>query len=327
MQRVGADVLPEAVEAVLLGGGAGTRHLEDARGDLERGVGDHDLEGGDGLGDLAALGLGQVAAGAEGGGELGADLVGQGLDGLQLGVVAAVLGDDVVLVGGLLLRVEGEGPGAGLGEGVALGGLEGAVGDAQVEVGEDGLDGRGEDGGEGDVVDGLVGDLAGEVPAQAVLPGDGDVVDAGGAGLGQAHAHGVPVVGEDEAGLVGLDDGEDVVLGALEHALEDDQVGEGGAGGEVLEAVEDEAVARGGDARVVVARVDGGAAEVVVLDDELLVALALLLGAEDAGGGGPHEVVAQDHTDRPAPVSTSMVTPYNVRRPRTRRRRRPRGCT
>ena len=62
---------------------------------------------------------------------------------------------------------------------------------------------------------------------------------------------------EDDAGLLRLDNGEDVLVGSLQHALQRRQVGDDAARVEVLEAVEDDAVAIGDDVLVVVARVDG----------------------------------------------------------------------
>lgn len=301
VQGVHTDVLPEAVEAVLLRGGTGTSDLEDTAGDLEGHVGGGDLAGSDGLGDLTTLAGSQVqlvtSIAVEQVGDLLASGVAESVGGADGGEVAAVLGEDVVLVEGTLLGVVGEGPGAGGGGGVALGGLEGTAGDTVVEVGEDELeDGPKESlvGGLEELLDGLLGL---DVEAEGILPLEGDLLDLAGARLGQTHTHVVPVVGELEAGLLGGDDGEDVVVGLHVDTLEDDEVGESTASGEVLETVEDETLTVGGDAAVVVTGVDGSTDERVGLKDGLLPALLLFLGTDNAGEGGPLQVVTQKHAN------------------------------
>ena len=302
VKGVDTDVLPETVEAVLLRGGTGTSNLEDTAGDLESHVGGGDLAGSDGLGDLTTLAGSQVqlvtSVAVEQVGDLLASDVTESVGSANRGEVAAVLGEDVVLVEGALLGVVGEGPGAGGGGGVALGGLEGTAGDTVVEVGEDEL----EDGAQEGLVGGLEELLDGlpglDVEAKGVLPLEGDLLNLAGARLGQTHTHVLPVVGELEAGLLGGDDGEDMVAGLHVDTLENDEVGESAAGGEVLETVEDKTLTIGGDAAVVVTGVDGSTDERVGLEDGLLPALLLLLGTDDAGEGGPLQVVTQEHTNR-----------------------------
>lgn len=102
------------------------------------------------------------------------------------------------------------------------------------------------------------------IPTQRVGPGDGDVVDLDGARLGQAEANVIPVVLEPDARLVRRYQGEEMVLGALKHALEDRHVRDDAAGIEVLEALEDDVVADGGNGQFRVARVDGAPHKVVV---------------------------------------------------------------
>lgn len=301
VQGVDTDVLPEAVEAVLLRGGTGTSDLEDTAGNLEGHVGGGDLAGGDGLGDLTTLAGSQVqlvtSVAVEQVGDLLASDVAESVGGADGGEVAAVLGEDVVLVEGALLGVVGEGPRAGGGGGVALGGLEGTAGDAVVEVGEDELEDGAKEGLVGRLEELLDGLLGLDVEAKGVLPLEGDLLDLAGARLGQTHTHVVPVVGELEAGLLGGDDGEDVVVGLHVDTLEDDEVGESTAGGEVLETVEDETLTIGGDAAVVVTGVDGSTDERVGLKDGLLPALLLFLGTDNAGEGRPLQVVTQEHTN------------------------------
>lgn len=101
---------------------------------------------------------------------------------------------------------------------------------------------------------------------------------------------------EDYAWLSGLHGGEDMVFCALEHALEDREVGDDAAGVEVLVAVEDDFVAFRCDFQVRVSGVDGAADEVVVLDDEALEFVLLLVGSYDVCSRGPEKVVAQEHS-------------------------------
>lgn len=261
VEGVDTDVLPEAVETVLLGGRTGTGNLEDTAGDLEGHVGGGDLAGSDGLGDLTTLAGSQgqlvTSVGVEQVGDLLANLVAKSVGSADGGEVATVLGEDVVLVEGALLGVVGEGPGAGSGGGVALGTLEGSTGDTVVEVGEDKLEDGAKEGLVGRLEELLDGLLGLDVEAKGVLPLEGNLVDLARARLSQTHTHVVPVVSELEAGLLGGDDGEDVIAGLHVDTFENDEVREGTAGGEVLETVEDEAITVGSDAAVVVTGVDG----------------------------------------------------------------------
>lgn len=72
--------------------------------------------------------------------------------------------------------------------------MQGSERDAQVEVGEDELDGGEEERCEGDGEDGGVGGLGDDVPAEGVDPGDFYLGDFDAAGFGEAEADVVPVV-------------------------------------------------------------------------------------------------------------------------------------
>ena len=259
VEGVDTDVLPEAVETVLLGGRTGTGNFEDTSGDLQGHVGRGDLAGSDGLGDLTTLAGSQGSLVAdillEQVGDLLASTVGQSIGSADTGEVAAVLGQDVVLVKGRLLGIVGEGPRAGSGGGVALGTLKGTTGNTVVEVGEDKLEDGAKEVVEGRLKELLDGLTVGDVEANGIVPREGDLVDLQRARLGETHAHVVPVVGEDEARLLGGHNREDVVLGIHVDTLKDDVVGESTTGGEVLETVENQVIAIGSDTAVVVTRV------------------------------------------------------------------------
>lgn len=269
VKSVDTDVLPEAVEAVLLGSGTGTGNLEDTTGDLKGHVGGGDLDGGHGLGDNTTLARSQsllvVNVLVEQVGDLLAGLVSQSVRSADVGEVAAVLGQDVVLIESRFLGVVGEGPWAGGGQGVATSTLEGATGDTVVEVGEDKLEDRAEESAERSGEDLLDGLPVGNVKSNGIVPGEGDLLDLAGARLGETHAHVVPVVGELEARLLSGDNGEDVVVGLHVDTFQDDEVGEGTTGGEVLKTVEDEVVTLGSDAAVVVTGVHGSCIQTSVL--------------------------------------------------------------
>lgn len=301
VKGVDTDVLPETVEAVLLGSGTGTGNLEDTTSDLKGHVRGGDLDSGHRLGNNTTLtrsqGLLLVNVLVEQVGDLLAGLVRQSVRSADAGEVAAVLGQDVVLIESRLLGVVGEGPWAGGGQGVATSTLESATGNTVVEVGEDKLEDRAEESAERSGEDLLDGLPVGNVESNGVVPGEGDVLNLAGARLGKTHTHVVPVVGELEARLLGGDNGEDVVVGLHVDTFQDDEVGEGTTCGEVLETVENEVITLGSDAAVVVTGIHCSSNECVGLHKNLLPALLLLLVSDDTGNGGPLQVVTQEHTN------------------------------
>ena len=50
------------------------------------------------------------------------------------------------------------------------------------------------------------------VPAESVGPGNADVIDVDAAGFGEAETYVIPIVGEFYIGLLGLSQGEDVLV-------------------------------------------------------------------------------------------------------------------
>ncbi|GGZ96399.1 hypothetical protein GCM10010389_39590 [Streptomyces echinoruber] len=88
-----------------------------------------------------------------------------------------------------------------------------------------------------------------------------------------------------------------MLVGALEDAFQDGDVGDLAAGGEGLVAGEDQVVAVLGDDDVVVARVDGAAEEPAVACGLGFDVLPLLAGADQAGGPVPQVVVAEELAD------------------------------
>lgn len=256
VEGVDTDVLPEAVETVLLGGRTGTGNLEDTGSDLQGHVGRGDLRGSNGFGDLTTLAGSQGSLVAdillEQVGDLLASTVGQSIGSTNAGVVTAVLGQNVVLVKGRLLGVVGEGPGASSGGGVTTSTLKGTTGNTVVEVGKDKLEDGTKEVVEGRLEKLLDGLTVGDIEANGVVPREGDLVDLQRARLRETHAHVVPVVGEDEARLLGGHNREDVILGLHVDTFKDDVVRESTTGGEVLETVENEVIAVGSDTAVVV---------------------------------------------------------------------------
>lgn len=114
-------------------------------------------------------------------------------------------------------------------------------------------------------------------------------------------------MGELDTGLLGANHSEDVVGGALQHALQHGQVGNNAAGVEVLEAIEDDVITLRRDLQVVVARIDGTTEEQVVADNILLQSLSLLSRADDIGRGRPEQVVAQQHTEGAMAICVSDI--------------------
>ncbi len=110
-------------------------------------------------------------------GDLRARTISQRLGRSEMREEVAVSLEDIELLRGRRLVVAAVGPRAGRGVGVLDGEIQGAQGDAEVEVEEDELDGREEGSGEGDGEDGWVGSAGLGVPAEGVGPGDFHFVD------------------------------------------------------------------------------------------------------------------------------------------------------
>ena len=293
MEGVGAGVAPVQVEPDLVARRPRARQLVDLRADLERDVGGELLDGRHPHGDRAArLGRQVLAGGVEQGRDLAADVVGERLGRPQLRLQPSVPLEDVPLLGRAGLVVAAVGPGSRGGAGVGRAGLEATAGDAEVEVAEDELD-RGQVEGAVDELDLLLVDVAGRGRPRHAHVGDGDA-----AGLGEPLAEVVPVVVEDDAGLLARDDREDVLVAALQHALEDGEVADLRAGGERLATGEDDLVALVADGEVVVAGVDRAAEEQVAGRVQLLHGGDLLGRADQAHGPGPQVVVGQELADR-----------------------------
>lgn len=151
MQRMRPDIPPVPIQARIPRRSPRSRNLKHPRRNPQRRVRRHDLRTRHKLRHIASLSRRHIpllAMRGIDGRELGHGLVNQRLGGEQVRVEVAVALEDVEFVGRLLLVLAAEGPWARGRGGVFLGGLDGALRDAEVEVGEDELDGWEEEGGE-----------------------------------------------------------------------------------------------------------------------------------------------------------------------------------
>lgn len=143
MQRMRPHIPPEAIQPNLPRRRPRTRNLKNPRRNSKRLIRRHNLDTGDPLRNLAALRSCEIALHTSGlvdGVDFCAGDIGKRFCGAQVCEEGAVALQDVGLFGARGGGVGGVGPGTRVLRGVGGGEVEGAEGDADVEVGEDELD-------------------------------------------------------------------------------------------------------------------------------------------------------------------------------------------
>jgi hypothetical protein len=143
VKRMRPDIPPVPIQSHAGTRCPGTRHLKDPCSDSQPRIRRHDLHRRDPFCRFAALARGDVPLLGPRGVYRGDDLagsVGKGLGGAEVRVEVPVALEDVEFIRGFVLVVATEGPGARVACRVLGGEVEGAEGDAEVEVGEDELD-------------------------------------------------------------------------------------------------------------------------------------------------------------------------------------------
>jgi len=144
MQCMRPDIPPEPIQPNLLSRRPRPRYLKHPRRDPQADVSRHDLGAGNPLGDLTTQTRADIAFLAMSGvevAEMGAGTVGQGFGSEEMCVKIAVALEDVEFVRGVGSRGRGEWPRAGGGDGVFRRERESPLGNAEVKVREDVLDG------------------------------------------------------------------------------------------------------------------------------------------------------------------------------------------
>lgn len=126
--------------------------------------------------------------------------------------------------------------------------------------------------------------LGRHIPTKSISPWGGDAFNLGATRLRQPQANIVPVVVELNAGLGSRNDRKNVLFrSVMNGTLEDDQIRDSGASGEVFEAVVGDVGVIVCDLEVIVSWVDSAADVVVVFNDELLEPFGLLIIADHVG--------------------------------------------
>lgn len=159
VQSVGSDISPESVQPNLAGSCPGASHFKHSRCHPKTNIRGDNLDGGNQLGPFTTLLDGEggsvVLVGAIDAVSFGPSLVGKGLGSTEVGEEVAVGGENVELIGGLLLvlfwlvrrcflsivgkdgtHVAAVWPRSCAGCGVLLGKVQGTEGDAKVEIAE-----------------------------------------------------------------------------------------------------------------------------------------------------------------------------------------------
>lgn len=145
MQSMSPDIAPEPIEPDLPTRRSRPRDFKHAVRDVQPRIRRHYLDGGHGLGELAPLARSDGAVClmcCEQFSRFVAGYVGQRDCSGEVGVERAVSLQDIKLLGGAVLVVATVRPSTGRGRGVLSRELQGSERDADVEIGEDELDGR-----------------------------------------------------------------------------------------------------------------------------------------------------------------------------------------